>query len=173
MYVIVKNLLLLLIYFYLFFFYVGAAILFLLHLGAFIALSVLALRNYAAIQRSGSSDSVQKITLNWSTIWLLLICVGVGFVLSMIYLAFAERYFIFFTIQFFLLINKKKNQFYRFPRRFIIGTFIISILFYWAMAVFYFIAKYFSMAILIAIVAIFYTLFFFWYVVPQSKTSEF
>ncbi|CAB4438632.1 unnamed protein product [Rhizophagus irregularis] len=126
-----------------------AAILFLLHLGAFIALSVLALRNYAAIQRSGSSDSVQKITLNWSTIWLLLICVGVGFVLSMIYLAFAER----------------------FPRRFIIGTFIISILFYWAMAVFYFIAKYFSMAILIAIVAIFYTLFFFWWrpLIPFSS----
>src|SRR3954468_732675 len=110
MYVFVKNLLLLLI-FYLFiylYFCVGAAILFFLHFAAFIAVSVLALRNYAAIQRSGSSDSVQKVTLNWSTIWLLLVCVGVGFVLSIIYLTFAQRYFFFYFI-FILFFFAKKN----------------------------------------------------------------
>jgi len=65
-----------------------AAILFLLHFAAFIAISVISLRNYAVIQRSG----VQNVTLNWSTIWILLVCVGVGFVLSIIYLALAESY---------------------------------------------------------------------------------
>ncbi|GBB99778.1 hypothetical protein RclHR1_03630006 [Rhizophagus clarus] len=126
-----------------------AAILFLLHFAAFIAVSVLALRNYAAIQRGGSSDSVQKVTLNWSTIWLLLVCVGVGLVLSIIYLTFAQR----------------------FPKQFIKGTFIVSIILYWALAVYYFFAKYFSVAILTAIAAIFYTLFYFWWkpLIPFSS----
>ncbi|CAG8674682.1 9059_t:CDS:2 [Funneliformis mosseae] len=53
-----------------------AAIFFLLHFVAFIAVSVIALRNYAVLQRSGAKTG-QDVTLNWSILWLLLVCVGI------------------------------------------------------------------------------------------------
>ncbi|CAG8657842.1 3272_t:CDS:10 [Funneliformis caledonium] len=125
-----------------------AAIFFLLHFVAFIAMSVIALRNYAVLQRSGAKTG-QDVTLNWSILWLLLVCVGIGFVLSIIYLALAHI----------------------FPRQFIKGTFIISIIFYWGIAAYFFVMLYFSMAILTAILALFYTLFWFWWrsMIPFSS----
>jgi len=49
----------------------------------------------------------------------------------------------------------------RFPRQFIKVTFLISIILYWGMAAYFFARLYFSMAILTAFVALFYTMFWF------------
>ncbi|CAG8761932.1 24744_t:CDS:2 [Cetraspora pellucida] len=58
-----------------------AAVLFMLNLLAFIVISAVSLSNYAIIQRQARTP-VESVTLNWSTIWLLMFCVGIGFVLS-------------------------------------------------------------------------------------------
>ncbi|RIB21484.1 plasma-membrane choline transporter-domain-containing protein [Gigaspora rosea] len=125
-----------------------AVILFTLDLLAFIAVSAISLRNYAIIQRQNRT-SVENVTLNWSTIWILMFCAGIGLALSTGYLILAHK----------------------FPKQFIKVTFFLSIVMYWCFTVYFFIVKYFSLAILFAIVAIFYTLYWFWWkpLIPFSS----
>ncbi|CAG8512971.1 11414_t:CDS:10 [Ambispora gerdemannii] len=99
-----------------------AAILFLLHFAAYIVISVIALANFGKLQRSPDRKPVQRVTLDWSVIWLLLFSAGVGFFFSLVYLFMAEK----------------------FPRQFITATFIISIGFYWGITAYYFVVGYFA-----------------------------
>ncbi|CAG8481696.1 17037_t:CDS:2 [Dentiscutata heterogama] len=69
-----------------------AVVLFLLDFLAFVVVSAISLRDYEIIQRQ-SRTPVESITLNWSTIWLLAFCVGIGFVLSAGYLILAHKYY--------------------------------------------------------------------------------
>ncbi|CAG8517758.1 1948_t:CDS:10 [Ambispora leptoticha] len=112
-----------------------AAILFLLHFAAYIVISIIALANFGKLQRSPDKNPAQKATLNWSIIWLLLFNAGVGFFFSLTYLSMAEK----------------------FPRQFITATFIISIGFYWAITIYFFVAEYLGPAILFLFFSGFYT----------------
>ncbi|KAI7857161.1 plasma-membrane choline transporter-domain-containing protein [Circinella umbellata] len=124
---------------------IWATILWLLNLGAFIGVSVLALRTYH--QNSSSFGSVNSSTQYSGTVFgtgafqIFGLAAVVGFGLSFLYLLLANA----------------------FPRIMIIVTFIGSIIVYFGVTIYYFTQHYYSAAIVFLIFSCLYLLAFWWW----------
>ncbi|OZJ02166.1 hypothetical protein BZG36_05241 [Bifiguratus adelaidae] len=133
-----------------------AAILYLIDLGAFIALAVIGIRNYAVTPKSGAplytsptqpgyggypSKATGTPTFDEQAIIMFLFVALVGFVLTVIYFIYANR----------------------FPRQFIKTTFALSIIVYFGIVIFYFVYQYWSAAVIFLVFAILYACCWFWW----------
>ncbi|KAI9316911.1 plasma-membrane choline transporter-domain-containing protein [Dichotomocladium elegans] len=125
---------------------IWATILWLLNLGAFIGVSVIALRTYSQNESSTgggvpSQTQYSGIVFDTSSLKIFGLSGVVGFGLSFLYL---------------VLINA-------FPRIMIIGTFLGSILVYFGVTIYYFTQHYYSAAIVFLIFSVLYLLAFWWW----------
>ncbi|RUS12904.1 plasma-membrane choline transporter-domain-containing protein, partial [Endogone sp. FLAS-F59071] len=119
-----------------------AAILFLCNLGAFIALAVIGIRRYSLGGGTwGGQPANGYLTLDLHTFSLFAWTVVVGFVISFGYLLLSQR----------------------FPGPLIRITFALSIIFYFGVAIFYFIVGYWSAAVIFFIFAVLYAMAWFWW----------
>ncbi|CAO3595704.1 unnamed protein product [Absidia cylindrospora] len=125
---------------------VWALILWILNVGAFIGVSVLALQLYSsnyAITGGGVQSSTQYsgLTFDTSTFRIFGLAAVVGFGLSLLYL---------------VLVNA-------IPRLMIYITFIASIIIYFGVTIYYFVQHYYSAAIVFLVFAVLYLFSFFWW----------
>ncbi|KAI8997374.1 plasma-membrane choline transporter-domain-containing protein [Pilobolus umbonatus] len=122
-----------------------AAILWLLNLGAFIGLAVVALQTYSSNQMSyngvQSQNAYPGITFDTSTFKIFGFSAIVGFGISVLYLMLANM----------------------FPKQLIYTTFIGSIIVYFGVTIYYFVRHYYSAAIVFLIFSCLYALCFFWW----------
>lgn len=124
---------------------VWATILWLCNLGAFIALAVIGLRTYqgnkGAYNGVQSDNQVPGLTFDTATFKIFGLSAVVGFGISFLYLIFANM----------------------FPGPLIYVTFIGSIIVYFGVTIYYFVAHYYSAAIVFLIFACLYVACFFWW----------
>lgn len=124
---------------------IWATVLWLLNLGAFIGLAVVAIRTYRSHTNTyngvQSENQVPGITFDTSTFKIFGFAGIVGFGISFLYLILANL----------------------FPRPLIIVTFIGSIIVYFGVTIFYFVKHYYSAAIVFLIFSCLYVLCFFWW----------
>ncbi|CAO3677145.1 unnamed protein product [Rhizopus stolonifer] len=124
---------------------VWATVLWLINLGAFIALAVIAIRTYRNTGTSyngvQSQEAYSGLTFDTSTFKIFGLSAIVGFGLSFLYLIIANM----------------------FPKPLIIITFIGSIIVYFAVTIYYFVRHYYSAAIVFLIFSCLYVACFFWW----------